>query len=174
MARRKHHCPRKRCKASFETAKGVKIHVARKHLRKNTTAKKGKALASHLVEGKTLPEAAAAAGVSRATLCQWLKDYREGRLQVDDFLTAYRARLLPELADLQAKCIRRSLLVVGKESSVLKVTLAAKAAGEMLSKAAGEADLTFEMDNTAGAKARIMEALKRRRDAGDESETVDA
>lgn len=147
----------------------MKIHVGRSHRRGNDTARKGAAIAAHLVEGKTQEEAAERAGVSRETLCQWLRAYRHGRLDLDAFIAEYRARVIPELAQLQAECTSRALEVAPHEKSVLKATLAAKAASEMLSKAAGEADMTIEVVDAEDARKRVLEALQRRRETSEDA-----
>lgn len=169
MAASLHPCPRRGCDREFESKRGVDQHVDRTHRRKNDTKKKAGAIAEHLVDGKTLEEVAEGAGVSPTTISDWVRAYREGRLPVDDFLSEYRARLLPALAELQSACTERALKIAPTEKSVLKVTLAAKAAGEMASKAAGEADLTVNVNAPDEAKARVLEAIARRREQPDET-----
>lgn len=130
-----------------------------------TTAEKCEAIAAYLVEGVTQDVIAKRAGVSRATFANWYRDYRGGKLNVDDFLVAHRARIIPALVELQARATLQAVAKVGGETSSLKAALTAKAAGEMISRATGEADIIVEVRDPADARAVLLAAIKRRRDA---------
>lgn len=128
--------------------------------RKHSLAEKAEAVAAHEINGKTLRETAELAGCSDSTVQHWVNQYRNGQLDIAEFLSAYRARLVSSLAELQAEATRRALEQVPEEGSALKAALTGKAAGEMLRDAAGEPDIRVQHNVVEDLEAELDDLLR--------------
>lgn len=126
-------------------------------------AEKERIVAQHVVEGKSKAQIRRDTGHAFATIYAAIYAYRDGNLDCEDFLTRYREQMVDKLAELQARATMRAIEQIGDERYAKHAADVAKTAGEMLGKAAGEADLKIAHevhDARSRVEAKIQQHIE--------------